>query len=85
MGSKAFPSPGDLPYPGIKSGSLALQADSSWSLQLRARNYQWPEEVKDGTWGRAVVWVFAYARKLSTDEKEGLPLKGEQTLKYTEM
>jgi len=24
-----FPSPGDLPDPGIKSGSLALQADSS--------------------------------------------------------
>ena len=23
-----FPSPGDLPNPGIKSGSLALQADS---------------------------------------------------------
>ena len=23
-----FPSPGDLPYPGIKLGSLALQADS---------------------------------------------------------
>ena len=24
----AFPSPGDLPSPGIKPGSLALQADS---------------------------------------------------------
>ena len=24
-----FPSPGDLPYPGIKPGSSALQADSS--------------------------------------------------------
>ena len=24
-----FPSPGDLPHPGIKSGSLALQADST--------------------------------------------------------
>ena len=23
-----FPSPGDLPHPGIKPGSLALQADS---------------------------------------------------------
>ena len=23
-----FPSPGDLPYPGMKPGSLALQADS---------------------------------------------------------
>ena len=24
-----FPSPGDLPYPGIKPGSAALQADST--------------------------------------------------------
>ena len=26
-----FPSPGDLPYPGIKPGSPTLQADSSLS------------------------------------------------------
>ena len=26
--SQPFPSPGDLPNPGIKPGSLALQADS---------------------------------------------------------
>ena len=29
--SVAFPSPGDLPNPGIKQGSSALQADSLWS------------------------------------------------------
>ena len=27
----AFPSPGDLPDPGIEPGSLILQADSLWS------------------------------------------------------
>ena len=26
-----FPSPGDLPHPGMEPGSLALQADSLWS------------------------------------------------------
>ena len=26
-----FPSPGDLPDPGIKPGSASLQADSLWS------------------------------------------------------
>ena len=28
MGSQPFPSPGDLPYPGIEPGSSALQVDS---------------------------------------------------------
>ena len=30
-GGLPFPSPGDLPNPGIKPGSPALQADASWS------------------------------------------------------
>ena len=35
MSGLPFPSPGDLPDPGIEAGSLALQADSSLSHQWR--------------------------------------------------
>ena len=34
-----FPSPGDLPNPGIKPGSSALQADSSQSEPLKKLFY----------------------------------------------
>ena len=35
-----FPSPGDLPNPGIEPGSLALQADSLPSVPLGKPNKQ---------------------------------------------
>ena len=35
-----FPSPGDLPNPGIEPGSLALQADSLPSVPLGKSNKQ---------------------------------------------
>ena len=35
MSGLPFPSPGDLPDPGIEAGSLPLQADSSLSHQWR--------------------------------------------------
>ena len=35
-----FPSPGDLPDPGIKSGSPALQADSSLSEPPGRNHYE---------------------------------------------
>ena len=53
-GGLAFPSPGDLPEPGIKPRSSALQADSLPSepprtdqiqAQKQAKKANWPEET----------------------------------------
>ena len=41
-----FPSPGDLPNPGIKPGSLELQADS---LQVTNKNVMRIDQYSEGT------------------------------------
>ena len=51
-----FPSPGDLPDPGIQPGSLALQADSlltelqgkEWEIQNNLIYFNCPKLVEEG-------------------------------------
>ena len=52
-----FPSPKDLPDPGIKPGPPALQADSlSFELHLPEQNIQW--EWAGVVWGdREAIWI----------------------------
>ena len=69
-----FPSPGDLPNPGIKPGSPALQADSlpteplgklMWTLKQSDSNELFYETEIDSWTQKANLWL------LKGDEEEG--------------
>ena len=71
-----FPSPADLPYPGIETGSPALQADSSLSEPPGTLNYgtnaliyktetdlrEHREQTCDCQGGRGMDWDFQVSR-----------------------
>ena len=51
-----FPSPGDLPYPGIKTGSPALQVDSLPPSESPGK----PEYIYVRVCAYICVWIYVY-------------------------
>ena len=62
----AFPSPGDLPNPGIKPRSPALQADSLWTeLHIHSQGFPW------GTSGKKPAWQWWRHKTCGFNPAEG--------------
>ena len=62
-----FPSPGDLPNPGIEPESLSLQADTLPSLQADALRSEPPGKPKsDGNVTQADTYMYPFSPKLPT-------------------
>jgi len=59
-----FPSPGDLPHPGIKPRSLALQADSLLSEPRKAREMS-GRYLESVLWGNILSCSMQRNRKIN--------------------
>ena len=71
-----FLSPGDLPNPGIESGSPVLQVDSlllSWETWVRSLGWEDPLEKEMATHSSILAWEIP-----RTEEPGGLQSMGSQ-------